>query len=88
MMLNVKAFTGTVAILTAVSYVLCAVTVSIMPELRDLAIQFLIHVDVDFETVQLSFGLHVLSFVIWVVGMSILAWLFAVIYNRLATLAK
>jgi hypothetical protein len=84
MKLDQKALTGTVAILTAVSYVVCAAVVSVWPALRDVAIHVLFHIDGDFGTLRLSVGLHALSLIVWVAGMSFLAWVFAALYNRLA----
>ena len=84
MKLDPRAFTGTAAILTAVSYVVCAVVVTAFPELRDAALHVLFHIDGNFGTLPLSLGLHVLSFAVWVAGMSLLAWVFAALYNRLA----
>jgi len=81
MKLDIRAWAITAPILTAVSYIVCALVVAVAPELALFLMAFLFHFHADIAVWQLSWGQSVVALVFWTVGMGLLAAVFAWLHN-------
>ncbi len=83
MKLNISAFAGATAIITAVVFSLCSLFVAVAPEATYSASSFLFHTDLTNLAYPISWGAYFGGLAAWTIAMAIagagLAWL----YNRL-----
>ncbi len=83
MKLNIQAFTGTTAMVTAVLFTLCALLIVLAPEAAYAAFSFLFHVDLTNMAHPMGWSGFLGGLVIWVLGMGLVAATGAWLYNRL-----
>ena len=83
MKLNIRAFTGATAIVTAVLFTLCALLIALAPGAAYPAFSFLFHVDLTNLAYPMEWGGYFGGLVIWVLGMGLVAAAGAWLYNRL-----
>ena len=83
MKLNIRAWAISAAVLTAVSYILCAILVAVAPNFALLIMGFLFHFHPDIEVWQLGWGASMVALILWTAGMGLLAAAFGWLHNRL-----
>jgi hypothetical protein len=83
MKLDIRAWALTAAILAAVCYIVRALVIALIPEAALAAMAVVFHVNSDIAVWQLSWGASIVAFVLWTVGMGLLAAAFAWLHNRL-----
>ena len=83
MKLNTIALANAAAIVTAVLFTLCALFLAAFQEHAYLFFSFLFHVDLTSSAYPMSWGVFVGSGVVWVIGMWIVAAVFAGLYNAM-----
>ncbi len=83
MKLNIRAFTGATAIVTAVLFTLCALLIALAPGAAYAAFSFLFHVDLTNLAYPMGWSGYLGGLVIWVPGMGLVAAAGAWLYNLL-----
>lgn len=83
MKLNLQAFAGASALVTAVLFTLCALFIAMAPEAAYAAFSFLFHVDLTNLAYPMGWGVYFGGLASWVVGMGIVGAALAWLYNLL-----
>ncbi len=83
MKLNIAAFAGATAIVTAVLFTLCALFIALAPGTAYAFFSYLFHADLTGITYPMTWGVFLGGLVIWVLGMALVAAAGAWLYNRL-----
>lgn len=81
--LNAMAIANTLAIITAIAYIICAVVLRVSKDFAIILVNYLFHgIDVTNIIVMRGIGYTAISIIFGVIVMWIFGYLFAVIYNK------
>lgn len=83
MKLNIRAFTGATAIVTAVVFTLCALAIALAPDAAYATFSFLFHTDLTNLAYPMGWSGYFGGLAIWVLGMGLVAAAGSWLYNRL-----
>lgn len=82
-MINTKHLIKTASAWASIIYTICFLGVAIYPPIRDLTVQYGLHMKPSFDSNFFSTGYYISGLIIWNVVVIASVWLFAILFNKI-----
>lgn len=82
-MINIKHLIKTTSVWASIFYAICFLGVAIYPPIRDLTVQYGLHMKTSFDSNFFSIGYFISGLLVWNIVAIASVWLFAILFNKI-----
>lgn len=82
-MINTKHLLKVLSVWTSIIYIICYLGVAIYPSIRNITVQYALHMKVSFASNFFGFGYFISGLIIWNTVAILGVWLFATLFNKI-----